>query len=128
MVMVGVALLAAMAVLPAAATAAATAAKQTPNVLMIVVDDLRPMLPSWGYEHVQAPNIAKFAASALVFNHTYVQQAVCGPSRNSFMTGRRPDHTRVWNFKTSFRAAGVDANARSPTQRLRVRRIVAAQC
>jgi hypothetical protein len=44
------------------------------------------------------------------FNNTYVQQAVCGPSRNSFMSGRRPSSTRTWNFKTSFRESGVDAH------------------
>ena len=34
--------------------------------------------------------------------------AVCSPSRNSFMTGRRPDTTRVWNFLDSFRTAGAN--------------------
>ena len=30
---------------------------------------------------------AKLAASGLQFNNTYVQQAICSPTRNSFMTG-----------------------------------------
>lgn len=30
---------------------------------------------------------------------------VCSPSRNSFMTGRRPNSTLVWNFYNSFREA-----------------------
>merc|ERR1712232_239481 len=33
----------------------------------------------------------------------YVQQTVCSPSRNSFMSGRRPDRTRTWNFIDDFR-------------------------
>ena len=31
--------------------------------------------------------------------------AVCSPSRNSFLTGRRPNSTLVWNFFNSFREA-----------------------
>ena len=44
---------------------------------------------------VQAPHLTALAARALVFHHAYCQQAVCSPSRNSFMTGRRPNSTRV---------------------------------
>lgn len=29
-------------------------------------------------------------------------------SRNSFLSGRRPDRTRVWNFLTDFRMTGGD--------------------
>ena len=36
-------------------------------------------------------------------------QAFCAPSRNSFMSGRRPDTTRVWNFMDHFREPGVGA-------------------
>lgn len=28
------------------------------------------------------------------------------------MTGRRPDSTRTWNFRTNFRASGLDASGR----------------
>jgi arylsulfatase A-like enzyme len=38
-----------------------------------------------------------------VFENAYCQQAVCGPSRASFLSGRRPDSTQMWNFLGSFR-------------------------
>ena len=51
------------------------------------------------------PNLDRFAkdAATVTLDQSYVQQGVCSPSRNSFLTGRRPDTTRVWNFKRSFR-------------------------
>eukprot|EP00940_MAST-03C_sp_MAST-3C-sp2_P000707 g707.t1 len=86
---------------------------ERPNVVVIVVDDLRPMFDAFGYPHVKAPNMNKLAKDGgFTFNFTYCQQPVCGPSRNSFMTGRFPDQTRVWNFKTSFRESGVDLSGK----------------
>ena len=76
------------------------------NVLYIVVDDLRIDLPMYGQQHVHAPNLAKLAAEALVFDHAYCNQPVCSPSRNSFLSGRRPQTTQIWNFLSSFRAIG----------------------
>eukprot|EP00039_Didymoeca_costata_P003171 m.65723 g.65723 ORF g.65723 m.65723 type:complete len:539 (-) comp11755_c0_seq3:74-1690(-) len=73
------------------------------NVLYIVVDDLRTELPVYGQSYIHAPNINSLANRGVVFEHTYVQQAVCSPSRNSFMSGRRPDQTKSWNFKYDFR-------------------------
>ena len=44
---------------------------------------------------MHTPNIDKLASKSMLFQHAYVQQAVCSPSRTSFLTGRRPDTTRV---------------------------------
>ena len=44
----------------------------------------------------------------MVFNHTFVQQAVCGASRASFLTGRRVETTRVYDLTSSFRDVGGD--------------------
>ena len=78
------------------------------NVLFLAVDDLRPLLGCYGDKVALTPNIDRLAKRGIVFNRAYCQQAVCGPSRLSLMTGRRPDTTRVWDLKTHFREALPD--------------------
>ena len=43
----------------------------SPNVLLMLVDDLRPWLPFYGAELLRAPNLAKLAASAVQFNNRW---------------------------------------------------------
>jgi arylsulfatase A-like enzyme len=52
---------------------------------------------------MKTPNLDKLAATGLQFDFAYTQFAYCAPSRNSFMSGRRPDRTRALNFMTTFR-------------------------
>ncbi len=80
----------------------------TPNVLFIAIDDLRPELGCYGNSIVQSPNIDRIAARGVLFNKAYCQQAVCSPSRTAIMTGLRPDTTKVWDLVTHFRAAQPD--------------------
>jgi arylsulfatase A-like enzyme len=74
-----------------------------PNVLFIIADDMRPALPSYGHPEVHAPCLTALAARALQFNQAYCAIAVCAPSRNSLLSGRRPDVTKAYNFIDSFR-------------------------
>lgn len=74
-----------------------------PNILFIAVDDLRTSLQCYGDPLAKTPNIDRFAATARQFNRAYVQQAVCGPSRTSLLTGLLPDHTQVWHNRNRFR-------------------------
>ena len=87
------------------------------NVLLMLADDLRPQLMA-AYDHpwMKTPNIDKFTETATVFLRAYVQQQVCSPSRNSFMTGRSPDKTGVWNFNDDFRVSrpGTDPEDTTP--------------
>ncbi|XP_052788622.1 iduronate 2-sulfatase-like [Mya arenaria] len=82
-----------------------------PNVLFIMADDLRPELGCY-YEagsqihpNMYTPNIDALAARSLLLKHAYVQQAVCGPSRTSMMTGRHPETSQVYDLDTYWRDA-----------------------
>ena len=74
-----------------------------PNILFIAVDDLKPLLGCYGNTLVKSPNIDRLAKLATVFNKNYCQQAICGPTRASIMTGTRPDVTKIWNLTTQMR-------------------------
>ncbi len=66
-----------------------------PNVLMIVIDDLRTELGCYGAEGVHSPTMDKFAKRAMQFNRAYSQYPVCNPSRASFLSGLRPDEVGI---------------------------------
>ena len=76
-----------------------------PNILFIAVDDLKPLLGCYENTLVKTPNIDRLAKMATVFNRNYCQQAICGPTRASIMTGTRPDVTKIWNLTTQMRDA-----------------------
>lgn len=79
-----------------------------PNILFIAIDDLKPVLGCYGNKLVQTPNIDRLARRSTVFLNNYCQQAVCGPTRASLMTGMRPDYTQVWDLKTTMRSINPD--------------------
>merc|ERR1712203_1162851 len=89
------------------------------NVLLIIADDLRPNLnsylptPSFSSPEIHTPNLDELAATSAVFTRAYVQYALCGPSRNSFLTGRRPDTTRCY-AEHQFRKRGLDVAVTLP--------------
>jgi len=56
---------------------------------------------------MHTPNLDKLAKESLIFDWAFANIAICSPSRNSFLSGRAPDQTRVWNFIDHFRAAGL---------------------
>jgi arylsulfatase A-like enzyme len=96
----------------AVVTGAATASARH-NVVHVVFDDLRSELGAYGAVGAVTPNLDRLAASGTVFDRAYAQQAVCGPSRNSFLSGRRPDRSRSWNFIVSLKHEPRPAPARA---------------
>ena len=60
------------------------------GVVFMVMDDARPLMShAFGQTFMKTPNFDRLSRESMVFRHAYCQYAVCGPSRNSFMTGRR---------------------------------------
>ncbi|XP_078403803.1 iduronate 2-sulfatase isoform X1 [Cetorhinus maximus] len=74
------------------------------NVLLIIADDLRTSLGCYGDPIVKSPNIDQLASKSVVFKNAFAQQALCGPSRTSFLTSRRPDTTRLYDHNSYWRA------------------------
>lgn len=72
------------------------------NLLFIMFDDLRPELSIYGREHMITPNFERLAAKSVVFDYSFCQVAVCNPSRDSLMTGLRPDSVGTYNFAHSY--------------------------
>jgi len=85
------------------ASPAAIRAADKPNVLLICVDDLKPLLGCYGAPLAQSPNIDRLAARGVLFERAYCNQAVCSPSRNSLMTGLRPQTIGIYDLATNFR-------------------------
>ncbi|MDZ8117456.1 sulfatase [Pontiella agarivorans] len=86
----------------------AAAAPDRPNVLFIAIDDLRAELGCYGSEIAITPNIDKLASQGLQFNRAYCQQAICGASRASLMTGGRPDTIGITHNYVKFRDLNPD--------------------
>uniref|UniRef100_H2YQV4 Iduronate 2-sulfatase n=1 Tax=Ciona savignyi TaxID=51511 RepID=H2YQV4_CIOSA len=84
-------------------TSCFSARSSRPNVLFFIIDDLRPALGCYDYPKVLSPNIDQLASHSVKFMNAHVQQTVCGPSRTSFLTSRRPDTTRLYDFGSYWR-------------------------
>lgn len=90
------------------ASAAFGATADRPNVLLLIADDLRPQLGCYGDPIVHTPHLDGLAQSALRFDRAYVQIAICSPSRNSFLSGLRPETTGLRGFGKTIRSAMPD--------------------
>ncbi|HAL70722.1 MAG TPA: iduronate-2-sulfatase [Verrucomicrobiales bacterium] len=84
------------AILPAAE-------KARPNVLFIIADDLNTSLGSYGHPLAKTPNLDKLAARGVRFEKAACQFPLCGPSRNSMLTGLYPNTNGILTNGQLFR-------------------------
>src|SRR5687768_5282184 len=84
-------------------------ARATPNVLLIMADDLNDDMGVFGHPLVKTPNLDRLARRGVRFERAYTQFPLCSPSRVSLLTGLRPDTTGVHDLQTDFRTILPDA-------------------
>ena len=77
------------------------------NILLIMIDDLRPELGAYGSTVVKSPNIDSLADEAVLFANAYANVPVCGASRASMMSGIRPTEKRFVGYQ-----ARIDEDAK----------------
>ena len=86
-----------------------TAQAERPNVLLILVDDLKPALGCYGDSAARTPNIDRLAARGMRFDLAYCNQAVCAPSRFTLMLGSHSTSTGLYSLGSSLRQILPDA-------------------
>lgn len=85
------------------------AATDKPNVLLILVDDLKPALGCYGDPHAKTPNLDALAARGMRFDRAYCNQAVCAPSRFHLMLGSHSTSSGLYNLGDQLREKWPDA-------------------
>ena len=74
-----------------------------PNVLLILVDDLKPALGCYGDEVARTPHIDRLAARGMRFDLAYCNQSVCAPSRFTLMLGSHSTSTGLYGLGSQLR-------------------------
>ena len=86
-----------------AAAITTTTTTKALNLVFLMFDDLRPELSIYKQNHMITPNFERLASKSVVFDKAFAQISVCNPSRDSILTGLRPDTTGTYSFQSSYR-------------------------
>jgi len=83
--------------------AGSLARAEKPNVLLLLVDDLKPALGCYGDNTAKSPHMDALAARGMRFDLAYCNQAVCAPSRFTLMLGSHSTSTGLYGLGSSLR-------------------------
>ena len=71
-----------------------------PNVILIMVDDLRPEINCYNQTSIKSPNIDDLSSNSFLYENAVCNYPVCGASRASMLTGLRPNDKRFSTYKS----------------------------
>ena len=84
-------------------------AAEKPNVLLILVDDLKPAMGCYGDSTAITPNLDALVNRGMRFDLAYCNQAVCAPSRFTLMLGSHSTSTGLYGLGSPLRDIVPDA-------------------
>ncbi len=93
------------------------AEERSPNVVLVLVDDLGWMdLSCQGSPIYHTPNIDRLASEGMRFTQGYAACAVCSPTRAAVLTGRYPHRVGVTDWiRSRFQRGDLGTPERNPT-------------
>lgn len=75
-----------------------TQTTEKPNIIFIVFDDLNDWVdPFNGHPQSETPNLNAIASLGTTFVNSYCSAPVCAASRSSFLLGKNPSYTGIYN-------------------------------
>jgi arylsulfatase A-like enzyme len=74
--------------------------QEKPNVILIMVDDLRPEINCYNKTTIKSPNIDQLASNSFLYENAVCNYPVCGASRASMLSGLRPNDKRFKTYKS----------------------------
>lgn len=83
--------------------AVSASAADRPNVLFLIADDLNNYLGCYGDPLAKTPHLDALAARGVRFDKAYCAFPLCGPSRNSMLTGLYPNSNGILANSQIFR-------------------------
>lgn len=89
-----------LSALPAAATAAAAAPAERPNILWLTCEDTGPQLGCYGDRYAVTPNLDALAARSLRYLHAWSNAPVCAPARTTIISGLYPPSTGAEHMRS----------------------------
>lgn len=79
----------------------------TPNIVLIVFEDMSPRIGAFGDPIAQTPVLDAFAREAIRFPNTFTTSGVCAPSRSSLITGVHQQTLGTHHMRTRAPIAGM---------------------
>jgi len=70
---------------------------QIKNIILVISDDLRHEIHSFGKKKLHTPNLDRLSETSITYERAYCQFPQCMPSRASLMTGIRPRSFCSWS-------------------------------
>lgn len=85
----------------------------SPNIVMIVIDDLNNYIGAMGHSVAKTPHIDRLAKEGVLFTRAQCPAPLCGPSRAAVLTGLRPSTTGIYGMIDDEKIKDVNEQTRS---------------